>query len=128
MFRLQHKQAAGFYPMWRNSISDCVALSAGIDATPGDASVTMPSVNLIYTIAYGEDAWNQAVLLVQSLRRAGGFTGDVHVYSDKSAEMTGATVFTNLDPLAFMKPHLAKAYFGRSMVHSGGGKHGLTKR
>lgn len=49
-------------------------------------------MNLIYTIAYGSNAWHQCVLMVQSMRTYGAFTGDIIVFTDTDAHMDGATV------------------------------------
>jgi predicted SAM-dependent methyltransferase len=72
-------------------------------------------MNLIYSVAYGSDAWHQAAIMVQSLRRAGQFTGEIIVYSDTKAELLGAEVVHNLEPLTFYSPKLAKAYFGKQI-------------
>lgn len=76
---------------------------------------TTTPMNLIYTIAYGSDAWHQSVLMVQSLRTLGQFVGDIVVYTNFKHEQNGAIVVTNSDPCAFVCPHWGKPYFGRSM-------------
>lgn len=53
--------------------------------------------NLIYTIAYGSQAWHQCCLMATSLREIGQFDGDLHVYSDIDAGMNGAKVLYRPD-------------------------------
>jgi hypothetical protein len=70
---------------------------------------------LIYTIAYGDECWECARLMVLSLRSFGQYTGEVIVYADRDGPMEGATVMRDTVPTVFPWPHMAKAMFGRSI-------------
>lgn len=72
--------------------------------------------SLIYTIAYGEEAHKQAAIMVKSLRTFGEYEGDIHVYTDSTQEFEGATRTIYFeDVLAFPRPHIGKAFIGKSM-------------
>lgn len=72
-------------------------------------------MDLIYTLAVGSDAWHQAVLMVQSVRNAGGFTGDIKVFSDSDQPMMGAEVVTRRDLLGIFNAICARSYIGKDM-------------
>lgn len=76
-------------------------------------------MNLIWTMAYGSNAWHQADILVQSLRTLGQFDGDIWVFSDQSAEMYGAKVINRPDVCAIFNFISARSYIGKDMDVSG---------
>lgn len=76
-------------------------------------------MNLIYTLAFGSNCWHQAVLLVNSLRNAGQFTGDILVFSDIKAEMLGAKVVNRPDVCAIFNFISARSYIGKDIDVSG---------
>lgn len=68
---------------------------------------------LIYTIAYGDEFWECARVMVASLRTWGMYDGDVVVYSDHDGSIEGARVMRDTTPLAFPHIFMAKAFLGR---------------
>lgn len=72
-------------------------------------------MNLIWTMAYGSDAWHQAVILVTSLRTLGQFTGDILVFSDQDADMAGAKVVKRSDVCAIFNFISARSYIGKDL-------------
>lgn len=72
-------------------------------------------MNLIYTVAIGNDHVRYARFMVQSLRTFGKFDGDILVFSDHAHNIDGATVVQQLDILALRKPHMTKAFIGKAL-------------
>lgn len=72
-------------------------------------------MNLIYSMAYGSTPWHQCCMMVDSMRRLGGFTGDIKVYSDTRAEMGGAEVVYYPEGLDNWSIMGARWELGRSM-------------
>lgn len=70
---------------------------------------------LIYTLAYGDECWECARMMVLSLRSYGQYQGEIIVYSDRDAPMEGATVMRDTLPCVLPEVHMAKAMFGRSL-------------
>lgn len=70
---------------------------------------------LIYTLAYGQEYWQCARLMVQSLRNWGRYNGDVIVYADQDGVIDGASVIRDTVPCALKRVHMAKALFGMSL-------------
>lgn len=68
--------------------------------------------NLIYTLAIGEQYRRYATIMVDSVRRFGGFDGDMVVISDLATEIEGAEVRRDSGTLALHVPHMAKALHG----------------
>lgn len=48
--------------------------------------------NLLFSIAFGSDAWHQCVIMVDSMRKFGKFDGDIVIFSDSNERMDGADV------------------------------------
>lgn len=71
--------------------------------------------SLIYTVAYGQDYWEQAKIMVASLRTWGGYEGDVIVYADHDGVIDGARVMRDTTPLALPHIFMARAMLGRNL-------------
>lgn len=75
----------------------------------------LPVRTLIYSLAYGAEARRWATIMVQSLRGPGRYRGALRVYSDTDEPIHGAEVIQNIDVCALPRPHLGKAFIGKSM-------------
>jgi hypothetical protein len=74
-------------------------------------------MNLIYTVAIGDDAWSQVGIMVDSVRRFGNYHDDLMVYSDRKIQLAGADVIVDHNLVALRNPMLAKPYIGQSVSH-----------
>jgi hypothetical protein len=72
-------------------------------------------LNLIYTMAYGDDALQWAAVMVESLRRWGRFKGEIVVYSHKDYVIEGATVVCRPEVGAMWYLPVGKAFLGTTL-------------
>lgn len=67
--------------------------------------------HLIYTLAYGPEAWRHATVMVPSLRRFGKFAGEIKVFTDQEGGIDGAEILRW--PCEVEHPYMGKAYIGQ---------------
>lgn len=72
-------------------------------------------MNLIYTLAYGDDALQQACLMVESLRRWGCYKDDIVVYTHKPYSIEGARTCHFPDAGGLWYLPAGKAWVGMTM-------------
>lgn len=70
---------------------------------------------LVYSVALGDNHWNQATLMVRALREFGNFGGEIRIYTERDSRMDGAKVVRCRDLTALAFPQLGKAFIGKTL-------------
>jgi len=71
---------------------------------------------LVYTLAIGDECWSQIYWMVQSLRKLGGFGGDIKVFTDKKrGGLTDATLEVLPDLITLRRPQMGKSLIGKQL-------------